>query len=122
MATTNAVRTRPGSGDSVLLDKWVDMQQGGDGAPIVTPDWADKTVEVFGTFGIATISIQGRNDPTAPWTVLTDPFGVALTFSAAGVRVILQGTIYIRPLVNSGDGTTNLQCNILSRRVAPRAH
>jgi hypothetical protein len=50
------------------------------GIAIDMTDYADRSVQVEGTFGSATITIEGSNDGTN-WETLRDPQGVALTFT-----------------------------------------
>jgi len=69
---------------------------------------ADRTVQVQGTFGVGgSISLQGSLDG-ANWTILRDPQGTVLTFTAAGLKAVLEGCPFVRPLVTAGDGSTSL--------------
>lgn len=64
----------------------------------------DKTVQAAGTFASAVVTIQGSNDGTN-WSTLTDPAGNALTFSSAGIKVILENPKQIRPTTSGGSGS-----------------
>lgn len=66
--------------------------------------WADRTVHVTGTFGGATVTIQGSND-NVTFATLNDNTGAALTFTAAGLKVILENPTYIRAVTSGGAGT-----------------
>lgn len=66
--------------------------------------WADRTVHVVGTFGGATVTIQGSNDNTN-WLTLNDSSGAALAFTATGMKVILENPIYVRAISAGGGGT-----------------
>lgn len=66
--------------------------------------WSDRTVQVVGTFGAATVVIQGSNDNTN-WVTLNDSNGAALSFTAAGMKVILENPIWIRAVSSGGTGT-----------------
>lgn len=66
--------------------------------------WADRTVHVLGTFGGATVTIQGSNDNTN-WVTLNDTGGSALTFTAAGMKIIAENPVYMRATTSGGAGT-----------------
>jgi len=87
---------------------WEGLDSDDSGAVQQLSDYADRTVQVVGTFGSGgSISLQGSNDGTT-WAILTDPTGVALTFTSTGLRAVTEATRYVRPLVTAGDGTTDL--------------
>jgi hypothetical protein len=67
------------------------------------PEYANKSVQVVGTFGTATIIIQGSNDGTN-WVTLSDPQGTAISKTAAFIEQILENTRFVRPLVSTGAG------------------
>ena len=85
-----------------------------------TIDWlhlpikADKSVHVYGAFG-GILVIEGtlEDTPANPVT-LTDPAGVALMFTATGLRSILQPVLQIRP--NPGTGVVNTTVRLLAVR------
>lgn len=58
--------------------------------------WADRSLQVAGTFGSGTLTWQGSNDGTN-WVTLTDPLGNNLTFTAVGIKQILQVCRFMRP-------------------------
>ena len=69
---------------------------------------ADKTVQMFGTFG-GTVTMQGSNDPrvvtdagNAVWSTLTDNNGGSIALTAAGMRLIAENPTFIRPSVGVG--------------------
>lgn len=73
---------------------------------------ADKSVQILGTVGAGgSVNIQGSNDGTN-WVSLTASStaapGVSLATAAPGIYQIIENTLFIRPLVVSGDGTTSL--------------
>lgn len=68
----------------------------------------DRSIQITGTTGVGgTIVIQGSNQvvPTN-WDTLTDAAGDPLSFTAVGLRQILEATAWIRPAVTAGDGNT----------------
>jgi hypothetical protein len=95
---------------------WTPLANGDSGTPYQTPEYPDKSVQITGTFGVAgTCLIEGSNDNTS-WFPLTDFSGASLSFTAAGLRGITENTVYVRPRISSGDGTTALTVKLLARR------
>jgi hypothetical protein len=117
--TTLAVTVTSPTGDQ-LVKKFVwGAQANGDDGAVVGPDWSsypDRSVQVTGTFGAAgSVSWEGSNDGSN-WAVLTTPAGGAVTFTAAGLKQVLEGSLYARPHVTAGDGTTSLVVTLFARR------
>lgn len=87
------------------------------GAPVQWVDYADRCVQVAGTFGVGgSMTLEGSNDGVN-FVALADPQGNALTFTAGKIEQILEGPRYVRPRVTAGDGTTNLTATICMRKV-----
>lgn len=83
------------------LVTWSALATSDTGTPLSSAAFADRSVQVNGTFGGSTVTIEGSNDGIN-YTTLTDTAGAALSFTVAGIRQILQITRYIRPLVTGG--------------------
>lgn len=75
----------------------------------------DKTVQLTGTFGSATVIMQGSNDGGTTYFTLQDAQGDALSFTAAGGNVILENPALIRPSASGGDGTQDIDVILISR-------
>ena len=117
MATRAAVPVVAGDDARVLRYRWTGLLNGDDGAPIEKGSYADRSVQVLGTFGAGgSISIEGSNDGGTTWAVLKDPLGNAVTFTSAGIKTIGDVTFQTRPHVTAGDGTTSLAVHILARK------
>jgi hypothetical protein len=100
------------------LFTWTGLDSDDSGIPITIVDYTDQTVVVRGTFGSGgSVTMQGSMDGTN-WYTLTDPQGNALTKTAAGIEMVVEAPLYIRPLVTAGDGTTSLTVELLCRRIA----
>lgn len=72
--------------------------------------FADHSVEVDGIFGAGgNLAWQGSNSGSA-YGVLTDPYGNVLNITPTSrpVQQWTEATIYVRPAVTAGDGTTSL--------------
>lgn len=97
---------------------WVGLATGDDGAPVDWSAHADRSVQVFGTFGGATVTMQGSNDagpvPTN-WNTLTDLNGNAIAFTAAGMEQIAESTCWVRPVVTAG-AASGITVQMLLRR------
>jgi len=119
MATViSTINNAVGSNNSLKLATWTPLTTtNADGSPFEFPDWADNTIQVFGTFGAGgTILVEGSNDGTN-WATLTDSNGTALSLTAASVKTINERPRYLRPRVSAGDGTTSLTAVMLARRI-----
>lgn len=104
--------------DRVLIVTWSPLTHTGSdqGAPLEMPGFADRSVQVSGTFGSGgSVRIEGSNDGTN-YAVLTDPQGNALDITAAKIEAIMELTRYIRPRVTAGDGSTSLTVSMLIKR------
>ena len=70
---------------------------------------ADMSFQVFGTFGSATVILQGSNQPfdgtiDTFWT-LTDQADNAISFTSAGGEAVAPLAAAIRPSTSGGSGT-----------------
>ncbi len=110
-------RQQPGevfTGETLAVS-WVDLANGDDGAYITYGSFADRSIQVQGTFGAGgTLLVEGSNDGTNFHT-LTTPLGTALSITAAGIYMIAEPVKYIRPRVSAGDGTTELTATLFAR-------
>ena len=91
---------------------WETMLTGDVGTAVPNSNYADRSVQVFGTFGGATVTMQGSNDGGTTWSTLNDTAGVALTFSAAGIKQVLEVSQMIRPSV-AGGAAADLDVHLL---------
>ena len=78
--------------------------------------FGDVTVQVSGTFGGATVLIEGSNDNVS-WFTLNDPQGNALSVATSGkIEVVLEAPRYMRPTSSGGGATTSLSVYLMARR------
>lgn len=76
--------------------------------------WSDRTAQVTGTFGSATLIMQGSNDGTN-WFPLNNLQGTAWSIAAAaGGKGIAEVARYMRPSTSGGDGTQSLTVTMLA--------
>lgn len=92
------------------------MLNGDDGTPVEMAQYADRSVQITGTFGAAgTVVMEGSLDGNN-YATLTDPQGNALSFTTAKIECISELVRYILPRVTGGDGTTSLTVTALLKR------
>lgn len=97
----------PPSGGALQVT-WSGLLNTDDGAPLAFHDWAERTFQVFGTFGTGgTLVIEGSNNGVN-WAPIANRSGAALSFTAAGINRTQDYPLFVRPRVSAGDGTTNL--------------
>jgi hypothetical protein len=77
--------------------------------------WTSKSAHATGTFGAGgAVAIEGSNDGSN-WFALTKEDGsavISLTSANPGAG-ILENTLFVRPRVTAGDGTTALRVVIV---------
>ena len=80
----------------------------------------DRTVQVTGTFGVGgTVIVEGSLDPAQTptnWYQLKDPGGTLISFTAAGLKAVLENVPHIRFRVTAGDGTTDITGTVSVRK------
>lgn len=72
-------------------------------APVQYPGYADKTIQVEGTFGGGHVAINGSND-LVNFEPLNDPTGTAISITAKGIKQILEHTIQYQPALSGSTG------------------
>lgn len=90
-----------GDGATVRLI-WTPVTENDTCAPAYLPEYSDKSVQVFGTFGGASVAIQGSNDGGTTYAVLHDPSGTAIAVVVAGFKAVLENTEYFKPVATGG--------------------
>lgn len=103
------------SGGKGRVYTWT-LADGDDGAPIEAVEFADRSVQVRGTFGGASVRIEGSNDATN-YDTLTDPQGNDLSLVASKVEMITEVTRLIRPRIVGGTGVS-VTVSLLARFAA----
>lgn len=91
-----------------VVATWPSMALGDDGQPIELANFADRSVQVTGVFGVGgSVRIEGSIDGTN-YAVLTDPQGNALDITTAKIEAVSELVRWVRPRVTAGDGSTVL--------------
>ncbi len=110
-------RQTPQEVGKVHTATWSSLQAGDEGEPLAMATSNDRSLQIFGTFGGATVELRGSNDGVN-YVVLADTQGIPLSFNTAKIEVILELTLFVKPVVVGGDGTTNLNAVALVRKGA----
>jgi hypothetical protein len=121
MATANPTPNMDvaGDGGSVLLFVWTLTSANADGAPVEMPPWADRCWQAFGTWGGATLSLEGSNDGVN-WFVLSNAAaGTAATQTANGGKQTIEAPRYTRPNLTVPGAGASVTVSLLLRRNQP---
>jgi hypothetical protein len=106
----------PDGQTNTIIVSWTPLLNGDTGQAAAIGTYADRTVQVSGTFGAGgSVQIEGSNDGVT-YATLSDGSGVAIVKTSAGVSLISENPRYIRPRVTAGDGTTSITVTILGKR------
>lgn len=94
---------------------WGPLLQGDDAIPLSLREYSDRSVQVSGDFGGATVSVEGSIDGVE-WSVLSDGQGNPLTFSSGRIEAVAELVALIKPVLAGGDGTTSLTVSLIARK------
>lgn len=84
------------------------------GLPVACPSYPIKSVQITGTFGGATCTIQGSNMVTTPtYFSLEDIQGNAIALTSDGGQPIAINTYWVRPILSSISTATNVDVYML---------
>lgn len=84
---------------------WANMGNADQGLPVSLVGAADRTVQIGGTFGAATVVLEGSLDGTN-YITLTDPQGNAISKTSAALEAVSEIVNFIRPSTSGGTGTS----------------
>lgn len=115
MATIKPTRRLVAGGKGAVFT-WA-LADGDDGEPVSVVDFADRSVQVTGTFGGGNVRIEGSNDAGSNYASLTDPQGNDLNITVAKVEMVTEVTEMLRPRVTSGSGVS-VSVSLLARFTA----
>jgi hypothetical protein len=81
------------------------METDDTGYPVQYVGNADRTVQVYGTFGGATVTLEGSLDGTN-WATLNDAQGSPIAITEAKLEAVTELVRYTRPSVSGGSGAS----------------
>lgn len=118
MAAINpTVNRAPQGAQSVISAQWA-LGNADTGNAITITDYFRQSVQVEGTFGAATIVIQGSNDGVN-WETLRDRQGNTLSFTSAGLKSVQELVLQIRAASSGGTGTA-VTATLIGQSLSPR--
>jgi hypothetical protein len=116
MATRSSVTTFPFETSlDVAVTTWTGLLSDDDGAPVRLAVYSDRSVQVTGNFGGASVTIGGSNDGET-YHALSDLSGEPLTLTAGALKQVVELPVFIKPRVFGGDGSTNIKVILSGRR------
>jgi hypothetical protein len=117
MANISPTITTIGNQDG-SLQKAVWTFTGSDtGMPIKFAEWADRSVQMSGTWNASTILWEGSNDGTT-YLPLTDPQGNSISKTADAIEAVTEVCELARPRVTGGT-PTSVTISVILRRQNP---
>lgn len=119
MATINPTQVDVSSkgNRSAILVTWASVTEADTCTAISMPEFADKSIQVTGTFGGASVALQGSND-SSNFAALRDPSSTTIAITTAGIRAVLENTVQIKP-VPTGGTSQSLTISVLCRLAQP---
>jgi hypothetical protein len=100
----------PNGGVDAIITTWGPIGDADTCLPMQRPDYADKSIQVEGTFAGATIVIEGSNDSTTGldghFRPLRNPEGVVLNFIAGDIQQTQEATLWFTPVTSGGAGSS----------------
>jgi len=89
------------------------------GVAIRFSQWADRSVQMNGTFNAANVVFEGSNNGGGTYFTLTDPQGNAILKAAAAGEAITELTEYARPNSSGGGAGQDVEVSLIMRRANP---
>lgn len=114
MATTQVTTFPPIAGQEVAVVTWAALGDAEAGDAVCLAQYSDRSVQIDGTFGGATVVLEGSNDGVTYFT-LTDPQTTAISKTAAALEAVSELTLYIRPRTSGGTGSS-VKVTLIARK------
>lgn len=84
---------------------WANLTEADTGDAVSFAEFADRSIQVHGTFGGGTLVVEVSNDGTN-WFTANDPQGNALSFTSARFEAIQEASAFIRVRPTTGTGVS----------------
>jgi len=101
----------------ILWETMTSADGTGHGADV--SQYSELSYQATGTFGGATVVMQGSNDGGTTWATLRDDLGNALSLTVAGLLSILEPVGMIRPFLSVAGAGADIDVTLFARR-SPR--
>lgn len=111
---TAAVSTTLFPDRDAILYTWILTQADTVGEPITAHELGDRCLQMTGTFGTGTFTLEGAN--VATYTVLTDPQGNGVSKTAAAIEQIMEVPRFMRPNSSGSTGGESVTVTLFCRR------
>lgn len=98
-----------------VISTWGPMAAGDVATPVNLREYSDRSIQVSGTFGGATIAIQGSIDGVE-WGTLGNAQGDPLSFTSGRIEAVAELVAFIKPVITGGDGTTAITVSLIARK------
>ena len=115
MANINPTITTIGNQDGSIKKVVWAFTAGDTGLPIKFSEWADRSVQMAGTWNGATVLWEGSNDGGTTYLPLTDPQGNAMSKTADSIEAVTEVCELARPRVTTGV-VTAVTISVILRR------
>lgn len=101
----------------VVVDTWSALLNNSTpGTPLQAANFIVNSVQVTGDFGVGgSINLEGSNDGIN-WAIMPDINDNAATWTTGGIKFFKESTVWVRPNVTAGDGTTSLKMIVSLRK------
>ena len=116
MATKTPVILNLGDQDGSILSFAWTLNGTDDGAPMEWAQWADRSVQMSGTWGAGTVVWEGSNDGVTYFT-LTDVQAAAISKTSDALEQVVEVTRFARP--RASVSVTAVVVTALVRRQQP---
>lgn len=87
--------------ESTYTVVWTPVTEADTCVAVQMPEYADRSIQVSGTFGGASVAVQGSNDGTN-FAALRDPSSTTIAITTAGIRAVLENTYQTKPVATGG--------------------
>ena len=103
---------------SIVRVTWATVTEADTCGPAALPEFADKSIQVFGSFGGTSVALHGSNDGGTTFAALNIPAGTAIAITTASIKQVLENTEQIKPVLTGGT-STSISVVVLCRLANP---
>ena len=100
----------------IVIIQWPNVTSADTCAPVELCKYNERSIQLSGTLGTATVSLDGSLTGTVYETLL-DHNGVPVSLDCNGVRQLSVLTRYAKPVLTGADGTTSVTITVMLKGV-----